>query len=479
MSISTMAQYQDHFVPENAVQLGIDPKMANTGQPIVIMVPTPAPVKQKVSYNEVFPKIPMIVLNSVQLLMATLAIVTQVVGIIESRHGFHIAGAGIWCGIFFLASGTSGMVASCYPSFASIVTNMVFAIVSALFCLPLLVFSSFGTAFGGYGYSSSHAANIMFPIQIAISLIQAISAIMSSAMTCRAICPCCKTSTESKVKQPIRYHETFPKQVIVVLGSIQLIMALVGIITESVGLSDNDGYRMPFLGTGIWCGILFGVSGGTGIIAGLRPAVRTIIPFMVLSIIAATFCLPLLVISSIGTAETKNYYRYNYTNYYSSYNNYHNSQRSKIYDYKIHIKHAMFAIQIVVSLIQLMAAIPSSVFTCINVCSCCRSNANEENGNVYYSNTTANSANNVSPQQGNFVSQQPGYVTIPLSQIQQAVASSGGITSSEIPPRYSTLPNQPKNATHTEAGANSASPEKDFINFDEENVDLSKYHRFT
>ena len=196
-------------------------------------------------------------------------------------------------------SGISGMVASCKPTFSSIETHRKFAIAAVVFSLHLLVFSSMKTNLWDH-YIKGRTYQIIIAIQITISLIHAVCAIISSAMACRALCPRCRPRTSTKVK------EEFPKKVIKALSSTQVIMDLAGIITEAVGLSNMfSGYHgWPFLGAGVWCGILFGVSGGTGIIASLTPSFGIIVAFMVLSIIASTFSLPLLVISAIGMASS-------------------------------------------------------------------------------------------------------------------------------------------------------------------------------
>ena len=150
---------------------------------------------------------------------------------------------------------------------------------------------------------------------------------------------------------------------------------------------------------GIWCGIFYGLAGLFGIIASLKPSFSSIVTFMVMTIIASVFCIPLLISSSISTAFTSSHYRYD------------------------RLKHAMFATQILISLIEAVAAIGSSVMTCKAVCSCCR--PMREDGVVYYTNNGQANATNtgIANQPVVMPPQQPGYVTIPISQIQAAAAS--------------------------------------------------------
>ena len=207
-----MAYIPQQVIPQGVPLIGTDQNMVNTApHPVITMVPTPAPVKQKIQYEKLFHKNVMLALSSIQLAMAILGIITAVAGLSVLRTWeAHFLGAGIWCGLLFGFSGSFGILASLRPSFATIVTFMVFSIIAAAFCLPFLVISSFGTAmtthfpeldpelgsWAGHEYTLSHA---MFAIQIIISLVQAITSIASSAMTCRAICSCCRSNKESGV----------------------------------------------------------------------------------------------------------------------------------------------------------------------------------------------------------------------------------------------------------------------------------------
>ena len=196
---------------QGAAQPGPGQNPSNTAvPPVIIMVSTPALVKEKIPYEQRFPKKFMLALSSIQLAMAILAIITQAMGLSVRHPGSHVAGAGIWCGAFFALSGVFGTIASMKPSFGRIVTFMIFAIISASFSLPLLVFSSIGTAqtirndrWCNEGYEvwciGSTVNQGAFVIQVIISLIQAAAAITSAGMTCKAVCNCCRTRRKSGV----------------------------------------------------------------------------------------------------------------------------------------------------------------------------------------------------------------------------------------------------------------------------------------
>ena len=159
--------------------------------PVIVMVPTPAPVRETVPYAQRFPKTLMLTFSSVQLGMAFLAIITETIG----SGRFNFLGTGIWCGTLFVLSGVFGMVASRKPTFGWIVTFMVFSIISASFCLPLLVISSIGASH--YYHRGKYAEHAVSAMQIIISLIQAAVTITSAGMACRAVC--CGPRRESRL----------------------------------------------------------------------------------------------------------------------------------------------------------------------------------------------------------------------------------------------------------------------------------------
>ena len=185
--------------------------LVNTAPPpAIVMAPTPAPVRETIPYAQRFPKKFMLILSSIQLAMAVLAIISQVIGLSVRYPGpeVHYVGTGIWCGVFFALSGLFGTIASTKPSFGWIVTFMVFAIISASLCLPMLVLSSIGMTirptqcydYDDNDYYDCHdntlkrAAHV---ILVAVSLIQAAAAITSAGMTCRAVC--CGSKGKSRV----------------------------------------------------------------------------------------------------------------------------------------------------------------------------------------------------------------------------------------------------------------------------------------
>ena len=120
---TTMAYIPQSAELQGAAQSGPFQNPGNAAPPpVIIMVPTPAPVKEKIPYEKRFPKKFMLTLSSIQLAMAILAIITQAIGLSARRPDLHFVGAGIWCGVFFALSGVFGTIASTKPSFGWIVT---------------------------------------------------------------------------------------------------------------------------------------------------------------------------------------------------------------------------------------------------------------------------------------------------------------------------------------------------------------------
>ena len=187
--------------------------------PAIFMAPTPAPVKKKMPYDQRFPNKRMLGLSAVQLAMAIMAIITQV--IISGPWRIHvIETADLWCGVLFAASGFLGVIASTRPSFGSIVTFMVFAIISAAFCFAVLV-SGNVSWHGGPGIYNGMCAALI--IQVIVGVIQAAAAIIAAGMTCGAAWNCTGSIGESGVvcyngrgridtKNVIDQHITVPEQ---------------------------------------------------------------------------------------------------------------------------------------------------------------------------------------------------------------------------------------------------------------------------
>merc|ERR1711971_990425 len=79
------------------------------------------------------------------MLCAGIAIITQIT-LLGNRESLGIAGfgAGLWTGLFFGVTGLIGLFASQKPSKCNLSAFLTLSIISALLCLPLIVFASIG-----------------------------------------------------------------------------------------------------------------------------------------------------------------------------------------------------------------------------------------------------------------------------------------------------------------------------------------------
>ena len=152
-----------------------------------------------------------------------------------------------------------------------------------------------------------------------------------------------------KMKTKKDYLNLFPKRFTLILSVIQCVVALCGILSQIIIQSSPDKKRrywyqseVDHFGTGIWCGLLFGLSGSLGIAACLKQNKSCITASMISSIIAAVFGVPFFIISSIGTGDTA------YLISGLSYTGYTDAKKNTV-----RTNHAMFAIQMAISITKI------------------------------------------------------------------------------------------------------------------------------
>ena len=75
------------------------------------IIPSTSP-DQNIEYTKIFPKTLMIALSIVQVVLAVLCFVAEVVAISVVQYHYW---AGVWCGIFFVWSALFGVIASYKP----------------------------------------------------------------------------------------------------------------------------------------------------------------------------------------------------------------------------------------------------------------------------------------------------------------------------------------------------------------------------
>ena len=97
-------------------------------------------------------------------------------------------GTTFWCGIFFVISGSLGLIARAHPGTAIIATLMVFNIIAAVCCVPLFVASIY----------IIDESSIRF-VLLLIGLMQVVTATASSTMACKVSCCCCIPTVEDGI----------------------------------------------------------------------------------------------------------------------------------------------------------------------------------------------------------------------------------------------------------------------------------------
>jgi len=174
------------------------PNTPNSTQQVAIMAQSPPSVKPKIDYAKRFSQEFTLFLSCLQMLSGFLAITTEIV-YLTGKQPIPFA-TGIWCGILYGLSGFTGVFASLRPSKLIIVSFLVMAIIASLFSLPGLIFPTMFMYFHVFqdNRQVSGVAHAMLVSQMVIASVQAIAAVTSSVMTCKAICSCCRPKREDR-----------------------------------------------------------------------------------------------------------------------------------------------------------------------------------------------------------------------------------------------------------------------------------------
>ena len=261
-------------------------------------------------------------------------------------------GTGIWCGLLFGLSGSLGIVASLKQKEVWITASMISSIIAAVFGIPFFIISYIQA----YQYENTTGPkHDMFAIQMAISIAQIFASSSSSALSCQAICNCCKKSNgHGNPEQSLN----FPKLPMKHLSLVQLSVAILIIIMETVIMAIRSS-TYPF-GGGIWMGIIIGISGIMGLITSSNSSSLKIALLIVFDIIGLAFCFPFIVYSSLGVSEIR-----------------------RVSWGKSEPEFALCATILALSIFEVVITTCSLVLACISICNCCR--RNEEFGTINYS----------------------------------------------------------------------------------------------
>merc|ERR1712008_374335 len=194
--------------------------------------------------------------------------------------------------------------------------------------------------------------------------------------------------------------KVFPKKTILTFSIIQLTCAGLAAVLQLclIGMHDSYYFSTSYVGTGLWTGFFFGISGGVGLVAVQRPSNCTLVAYMVLSIFSV---LPLIIFAGIGFGD---------------------SRRGRSRNF---LSMIFYGIQLLIGLLQGVVAITTAAFSCRAVCCGRKSHP----GAVIF--TSSNTAGDQT------------FTTIPLNQIvtsaqQPIAASTSEDTDEEKPPSYDT-----------------------------------------
>jgi len=162
---------------------------AQPTQPVMLMVQPPPKRSNQERYGKHFQGSLVTSLSISIIVCFFIGLIAQVVIFAISYYTIGDSGVGIWGGIFYAFTGAFGLLSVKKPSLCSIVTLMVFSILSACMSVPYLTMSSIGI---NERYRSTAGLKVAFGIQVICSLTGGILGIILSAIACRATC--CKSS---------------------------------------------------------------------------------------------------------------------------------------------------------------------------------------------------------------------------------------------------------------------------------------------
>ena len=253
------------------------------------------------------------IISAIQLISALVAVLTEMVIISDhDRHHSNI-GVGIWTGFFIALSGLTGLLTAQKPSkskyviyilciisiyllylFQYLINNpnlgskytdmsffsifsltafMVMRISSAVFCLTLIVFAGIG-----FGHTTHH---ICLGMQMFAGLVAALSTFYAFLITCHPDNDSLSQSETEHLKKKLS------KKAIIIISIIQLISALVAVVTELTIVSDGGNEYIK--GTGIWTGFFIALPGLTGILTAQKPSKSKYVYCIIFTILISIF----------------------------------------------------------------------------------------------------------------------------------------------------------------------------------------------
>ena len=233
----------------------------NQIEPVNVMEQPKAIAKHDIDYGKRLKKRFMFKVNAIKFLMGVLAIITQV------TYNTHYKGTGTWFmwyyveNLFITLAGFFGMIISIKPSFSTLCISMVMSIVSSV--IGILLSIALSKSIGKESQKSidyDTCKLVLFSIQFTIALIQENAAIISTVLTCKAVCNCSgnmnrrenayrdnnerSNATILRIEnQPILYNSHQAGYVTIPISQIQGALVHNAGMASSTGtaICDNDG----------------------------------------------------------------------------------------------------------------------------------------------------------------------------------------------------------------------------------------------
>jgi len=106
---------------------------------------------------------------------------------------------------------------------------------------------------------------------------------------------------DKKTSDEDHYERNFHKRAVFAIGIAQIVLAVAAIIAQIILMTTDQ--ELSNVGCGIWSGLAFGVSGVMGVFSTRKTTRCTMITLLVMSVVAATFTLPLLAVSWSGIVQ--------------------------------------------------------------------------------------------------------------------------------------------------------------------------------
>jgi len=186
------------FLPQSATptQLpggGVPMAVPAGTQPVIVIMQAPDHAATKAAkrehYRKTFPEKAALGLSIFSIVAGLLSIILQVILFSIGRYFAHV-GQGIWCGTFFVLSGSFGAYAAKHPSQCTVVNLMVFSILAACMSVPYIVLDGIGIGDSSYrSYRSDQGDKMaVYSVMLILGLTSAIASIVLSALTCRTVC---------------------------------------------------------------------------------------------------------------------------------------------------------------------------------------------------------------------------------------------------------------------------------------------------